>query len=323
VSLWFGGRKTQEQLTRLEQRAEDQVRALAEQQSALKTLGERLTRFEGQLSSISARLEARMDDVRTSMNTAGAEQGESLDQVRRSLKRVRRMEKGIEQNLKKVIGRLAQVGSAFDLSVDERFLAIAQPLVSSRRTMLGYERLFTLWQAAGNVAGLNLAAVEVGTFRGGSAALLAQAMRTFTGVDCELHVVDTFEGHLDSTFSEHDPEEQRGKFRGVTYENVREYLAAFPRLTVHQGDASSVVRGWPERRYALVHLDVDLYRPTLDCLEYFGPRLVEGGVIVMDDYGAPTCPGVRHATHEYLVRTPVFHTWKLAAEQAVLVKHSE
>jgi hypothetical protein len=319
----FGGRKTREQLERLEQRAEDQVRALADQQSALTTLAERLTRFEGQLSSISARLEARLDDARASMSAARAEQGESLDKVRHSLKHVRGMEKGIEQDLKKVIGRLAQVGSAFDMSVDQRFLAVAQPLVSSRRTMLGYERLFTLWQAASNVAGLNLAAAEVGTYRGGSAALLAQAMRTFTGVDCELHVVDTFEGHLDSTFTEHDPEDQRGKFRGVTYEDVRDYLAAFPRLTVHQGDASSVVRAWPERRYALVHLDVDLYQPTLDCLEYFGPRLVEGGVIVMDDFGAPTCPGVRRAVQEYLGRSPVFHTWKLAAEQAVLVKHRE
>jgi predicted O-methyltransferase YrrM len=319
----IGGRKTQEQLARLEQRAEDQVRALAEQQSALKTLGERLTRVEGQLSSLSAQLDARVDTVRTSVDAAGVKQRESLDKARRSLKGVRRMEKGIEQDLKKVIGRLAQVGSAFDMSVDERFLAVAQPLVSSRRTMLGYERLFTLWQAAGNVAALNLAAVEVGTFRGGSAALLAQAMRTFAGVDCELHVVDTFEGHLDSTFSEHDPEEQRGKFRAVSYESVREYLAAFPRVTVHRGDASSVVPGWPERRYALVHLDVDLYRPTLDCLEYFGPRLVEGGVIVMDDYGAPTCPGVRRAVQEYLARAPVFHIWKMAAEQAVLVKHRE
>jgi hypothetical protein len=109
----------------------------------------------------------------------------------------------------------------------------------------------------------------------------------------------------------------------VSYENVREYLAAFPRLTVHRGDARSVVRAWPERRYGLVHLDVDLYQPTLDCLEYFGPRVVEGGVIVMDDFGSPTCPGVPRAVHEYLARAPVFYTWKLAAEQAVLVKHRE
>jgi predicted O-methyltransferase YrrM len=326
VSPWFG-REAQERLARLEQRAADHGRALADQQAALTTalatLAERLSRVEGQLSSIGARFDARVDDVRASISAAGAKQDDSLHQVGQSLKRVRGMEKGIQQDLKKVIGRLAHVGSAFDLSVDERFLAAAQPLVSSRRTMLGYERLFTLWQAASNVAGLNLAAVEVGTFRGGSAALLAQAMRTFAGVDCELHVVDTFEGHLDSTFSEHDPEEQRGKFRGVSYENVREYLAAFPRLTVHRGDASSVVRAWPERRYGLVHLDVDLYQPTLDCLEYFGPRLVEGGVIVMDDYGAPTCPGVRHATQEYLARAPVFQTWKLVAEQAVLIKLRE
>jgi O-methyltransferase len=330
VRLWPDRQETREQLARLEKilthlekGVEDHGRALGTQQVSVATLGERLTAVERQLSGLGAQQEAHFVDVGTSVGAVGSGIGESLDKVRRLLKGLRRSDKGLTQDIRKLLGRLAQLGRAFDASVDGRFLELAQPLVKSKRTMLGYDRLFTLWQAAGNTVHLNLPAAEVGTFRGGSAALLAAALRTFAGSERELHVVDTFEGHLDSTFSEHDPELQRGKFRQVSYEDVREYLAAFPNLLVHKGDAASVIKRWPERRYSLIHLDVDLYRPTLECLEYFGPRLAEGGIIVMDDYEAPTCPGVSRATHEYLAGTPAFQTWRLQAEQVVLVKRGQ
>jgi hypothetical protein len=47
-----------------------------------------------------------------------------------------------------------------------------------------------------------------------------------------------------------------------------------------------------------VHIDVDLYQPTRDSLAFFYPRLVKGGVIVMDDYGFKTCPGATRAAEE-------------------------
>ena len=47
----------------------------------------------------------------------------------------------------------------------------------------------------------------------------------------------------------------------------------------------------PEDKWSYVHIDVDLYRPTLDSLEYFFPRLAAGGVIINDDYASPLFPG--------------------------------
>jgi hypothetical protein len=187
--------------------------------------------------------------------------------------------------------------------------------------MLGYDRLFTLWQAALNVASLELPVVEVGTFRGGSAALIAEALRTVNS-RADVHVVDTFEGHIDSTITAHDSDEHfGGKFAATSYEDVKAFLAGYPGLQVHQGDAATVIAGWPDRRYGMVHVDVDLYGPTLDCLRYFGPRLADGGVLVMDDYESPTCPGVSLAVHEYLsTGGPRFQQWRLHAEQMLLIK---
>jgi predicted O-methyltransferase YrrM/uncharacterized coiled-coil protein SlyX len=325
VRPWTSGRETRERLARLESSAAAQLEALHTHAAALEALADRMTRLEQQLAGLGTRLEARAE----AESADASHRGDSLAKIEtmlhglgRTVKRARRSEKGATRDVKGLLGRLARLGAAFDVTLDARFMEVAQPLVATRRTMLGYDRLFTLWQAAGNTAHLDLPAVEIGTFRGGSAALLAQALKTFAGTERELHVVDTFEGHLDSTFTEHDPELQRGKFRTVSDQDVREYLAGFPRVHVHKGDAASVVRSWPDRQYGLVHLDVDLYRPTLECLEYFGPRLAEGGIMVLDDYEASTCPGVSRAASEYLARMPAFQTWRLQAEQAVLVKRS-
>jgi O-methyltransferase len=325
------GPPARESLARIEQQvaaqAEAQGRANGEQLAALESLGARVNALEREVSEFGARWDADLRDVRTSLDEAGASVSHAIDSVGGLLKRLGRTNKKslvgvstLSERVKRVLARLARVSSTFDPSVDPRFVEVAQPLVATRRTMLGYDRLFTLWQAATNVAHLDLPAAEIGTFKGGSAALLSQGLRLAAGAERDVHVVDTFEGHLDSTFSPHDPDEQRGKFRGATYDDVRDYLEAFPGVHVYQGDASAVVASWPERRYGLVHVDVDLYQPTLACLEYFGPRLAEGGILILDDYEAPTCPGVSVATHEYLARNPGFQTWRCQPEQIVLIK---
>ena len=42
---------------------------------------------------------------------------------------------------------------------------------------------------------------------------------------------------------------------------------------------------YPEKRFSLIHLDVDVYEPTLTVLENTWERLVKGGIIILDDYG--------------------------------------
>jgi O-methyltransferase len=39
-------------------------------------------------------------------------------------------------------------------------------------------------------------------------------------------------------------------------------------------------------------------------MRFFYPRLVPGGVILCDDYGFTTCPGVRRAVDEFMADKP-------------------
>lgn len=55
-----------------------------------------------------------------------------------------------------------------------------------------------------------------------------------------------------------------------------------------------------EQNYALVHIDVDLWRPVSAALAYFGTRMQAGGYIAVHDYNA--WPGARMATDEFMAR---------------------
>jgi O-methyltransferase len=203
---------------------------------------------------------------------------------------------------------------------DPAFFALADPVVQSGRTLLGYDRLYVFWQAIRNVCDLSGAVAEIGSYRGGSAYFIAAAFRAIAAGEPDIHIFDTFEGHPSNTITDEDPFHTPGRFGDTSYEEVKSYLSAFARLQVHKSEVSASLPHLPEQRYRLVHIDTDLYRPTLDCLAYFGSRLTSGGVVIVDDYAASKCPGVPKAVAEYLERTDGFHAWDMRTEQLMLVK---
>ena len=204
------------------------------------------------------------------------------------------------------------------------FIEAAETVMADGRTLLAHDRLWVLWQAAHNTAPLGLRSAEVGSYRGGSASFLADALRRASGAEPAFDVVDTFEGHAPGTYTEgqdraeHRPE--RGEFRDTSYEDVKRYLSGFAGLEVHQGAFHTVEPRLVDHRYGLAHVDVDLYEPTVQCLRFFADRMPASGVIVVDDYGAPKCPGIREATDEFLAGGQPFFPLHPLTEQLVLVK---
>lgn len=92
----------------------------------------------------------------------------------------------------------------------------------------------------------------------------------------------------------------------------------FPRPVIEESHIGEVLRS---AKFALAHLDADLYRSTCDGLEFFWPRLAPGGFVVLDDYGRPECPGVRRAVIERPELTPdTHHALKWDLNQLVLRK---
>jgi O-methyltransferase len=187
----------------------------------------------------------------------------------------------------------------FDFRTEDGFAAIARRILDEGRTFLEHNRLFVLWHAVRNTYRLDRAAAEVGSYKGGSAKFIAEAFG-YWGRFPTIHVIDTFEGHPDVIVPAVDGTHAPGAFSDTSYDAVKSYLAPFGNVNVHAGAFQDQCSALSDLTFGLVHIDVDIYRSTADCLQFFWPRLCDAGVIVVDDYGFVTCHGAKQAVDEFL-----------------------
>src|SRR5437879_4756651 len=75
-------------------------------------------------------------------------------------------------------------------------------------------------------------------------------------------------------------------------------------VVYHKGWLPEKFQEVKDRRFSFVHIDVDLYQPTLDSLAFFYPRTTSGGIILSDDYAFITCPGQKKAMDSFFSDKP-------------------
>lgn len=160
------------------------------------------------------------------------------------------------------------------------------------------ERKYTLREFLHFTADIPGDLAECGCYVGVSAWFMAKE-----APDRELFLFDSFEG-LSKPDSYDNVSKEIQEWRAgdlkTTESILRQNLTEFPHIHVLKGWIPQQFDEVAERRFRLVHIDVDLYQPTLDSLKFFYPRLLPGGVIVMDDYGFLTCPGATKAADEFM-----------------------
>lgn len=94
---------------------------------------------------------------------------------------------------------------------------------------------------------------------------------------------------------------------GISRSSLLEVLLhkGFQNIELIEGNICSTVPQYvtnhPELKIALLHIDVDIYRPTQTILDQLFDRVVPGGLLVLDDYG--TVAGETQAVDEFLKNT--------------------
>ena len=186
---------------------------------------------------------------------------------------------------------------------------------ASKYTLVSLDRCYTLYSFARNSLELKGDFAECGVYKGGTAILLASLVK---GREKVLHLFDSFEGLPDA--DSHDNVYGKGDFSDTSELAVRSRMKAGGSDTVlHVGWIPQTFAGMDASAFSLVHVDVDLFQPALDCCSFFYPRLVRGGVMIFDDYGFPACLGEKKAVDDYFAdkqERPI----SLTTGQAVVVK---
>jgi O-methyltransferase len=203
---------------------------------------------------------------------------------------------GVMQVLEKLKCRLAAAGViVYRHASDQRSsrMRSINAVKSERALLLTHVEAEQLINAVIGTARVPGELAEVGVFRGASARLLRQ----YAEPNKTLHLCDTFEG-LPDPDPRHDAAFNRGEF-AASLAQVQDYLG-LEGIVYHVGrfplSADDQMRS---ASFSFVHLDVDLYESTLECLEFFYPRLSQGGILLSHDFGADRAPGVIKAFREY------------------------
>ncbi len=160
-------------------------------------------------------------------------------------------------------------------------------------------------------------AVECGVYTGSSLLACVQIIREY-GLSYCFHGLDTFTGlpQLSSTDKKLSPENAKYRnqvmFEDTSLELVEEKLSEIgerKNVILHQGLFNQTLPSLPEQTYHFVNIDCDLYEPHLECLEYFYPRVVAGGVIFFDDYYSKDYPMAGKAIDAFMKDKPedLFH----------------
>lgn len=154
---------------------------------------------------------------------------------------------------------------------------------------------YMVWSIARAQSTMDGCMAEVGTYQGASARMICEAKGAR-----EFHVFDTFEGLPEA--STDDPLFRKNDYCAAE-ENVRQYLSSYENVFLHKGifpnDTGHMV---DQKRFSFVNLDVDTYSSTRDCLRFFYPRLLPGGILLSHDFAQAA--GVRKAFDEVIGPMP-------------------
>ena len=155
---------------------------------------------------------------------------------------------------------------------------------------------------------------EVGVYQGGSAKLICEVKR-----DKDLYLFDTFTGlpevsEDDTHFGKKHWYEN--EFSNTSEEAIRKLLSRYKNVHIIKGIFPESGKAIIEKKFCFVHLDVDLYKSTIESLRFFFPRMVKGGIIMVHDFHSD---GIQKAFKEFRNENEI-KLIELTGSQAMIIK---
>ncbi len=162
--------------------------------------------------------------------------------------------------------------------------------------------------------------VECGVWKGGSIMAGLRALNDLNSFERDIYLYDTFEGMSEPTEIDKSFKGESASSAYLTKNEIWNRIEClsplqevqkniktinYPTEKIHfiKGKVEETIPNVIPEKIALLRLDTDWYESTLHELEYLFPRLVKGGIIIIDDYGH--WEGCKKAVDEYLDRNKI------------------
>jgi hypothetical protein len=182
-------------------------------------------------------------------------------------------------------------------------------------TMTSAERIHALIRAVNHIVNFGIAGalIECGVWKGGSVMAMALTLLQLQNQQRALYLFDTFAGM--TAPDDRDIDYLGRPARMIIDENIclasQEeteavmYSTGYDREKIHfvNGPVEQTLPSRAPEAISLLRLDTDWYGSTRHSLTHLFPRLVPGGILIIDDYGH--WQGARRAVDEYFAENRV------------------
>jgi O-methyltransferase len=145
--------------------------------------------------------------------------------------------------------------------------------------------------------------VEAGVFKGKSAKLIHKY-----APNVKLHLFDTFSG-----FDQKDLDYEKKKFKSSILDDfkntnldlVKNYIDCNENVYFYPGYLpKSIPNDFEKKIFSFVHIDLDLYAPIYETLNFFYNKMSTGGIILIHDYNSWI--GARKAVDDFCLEKKIY-----------------
>jgi len=190
---------------------------------------------------------------------------------------------------------------AWETAVSKKL--ISKELIKIERSYRDKARLYNLWFQVEQLKknSISGAFAELGVHKGQTARAIHHMDQ-----DRPFYLFDTFEGFKQEDLKLEDQTDERftvEMFADTSIEKVQRYISGNDNLIFKPGFFPETTAGLESESFAFVHVDADLYAPTIEALKFFYPRLNKGGVMIIHDYNH-TWDGIPKALNEFIGTIP-------------------
>ena len=233
------------------------------------------------------------------------------------------MKKLIKKIIKKLGYEIHRSGTYSEFPIDFNEIDIDIIKAVKPFTLTSIERRFALIQAVNYIIKNKIAGdiVECGVWKGGSIMAIAKTLLALKSYDKELYLFDTFEGMPRPTefdisyndklaikhFEERKIDNNSSDWSRIELDEVKNnvFSTGYNKEKFHfiKGKVEDTIQKNSPETISILRLDTDWYEFTRHELIHLFPRLVKGGVIIIDDYGY--WKGAKKAVDEYFTENNI------------------
>ena len=171
--------------------------------------------------------------------------------------------------------------------------------------------------------------IECGCWKGHSSYCVSLILQKYN-FNKKFIIFDSFEGGL----SNKDPLDVNNKrfiqnksnrnnqikYFSSSYEEVLALLNPYKFIEINKSWIPKKFELIKDLKFSFIHIDLDLYKPTLETLNFFYPKLVDGGVIICEDYNCSDFPGAKIAIDDFLSKNNVNFFYEVPFGSCIIIK---